>query len=202
MAFKVGSTTVVDDSANVVAAQLDINGATAETSFQGGDSVLVYDSSAGVIRKGTITNAALVGPQGPTGPQGPAGANGADGPTGPTGPQGNAGPTGPTGPQGNQGPTGPQGNTGPQGPGGPTPNGYNNTGAFVMARYYTGASNLGNGSTFSPTNFDARQIKPSGISDTGQGSNSGGSYTGGTWRNMGKSMGVYEHRNQVFYRVS
>ena len=70
MAFKVGSTTVVDDSANVVAAQLDINGATAETSFQGGDSVLVYDSSAGVIRKGTITNAALQGPTGRPGRMG------------------------------------------------------------------------------------------------------------------------------------
>jgi len=86
MAFKVGATTVVDDSAKVAAEQIDITNATAETSFQGADEVLVYDSSAGVIRKGTITNAALQGPTGPTGADGPTGPTGSTGPTGPTGP--------------------------------------------------------------------------------------------------------------------
>jgi hypothetical protein len=94
MAFKVGATTVVDDTGKVSAEQIDIANATAETSFQGADEVLVYDSSAAVIRKGTITNAAL---------QGPAGAAGPTGPTGPTGPAGSAGPTGPTGPTGPSG---------------------------------------------------------------------------------------------------
>ncbi len=73
MAFKVGSTTVVDDNGKVAAAQLDITNATAETSIAGADEVLVFDSSAGAIRKATITNSALVGPTGPTGPTGPAG---------------------------------------------------------------------------------------------------------------------------------
>ena len=63
MAFKVGSTTVVDDNGKVSAAQLDITNATAETSIQGADEVLVFDSSAGAIRKATITNSALVAQQ-------------------------------------------------------------------------------------------------------------------------------------------
>lgn len=126
MAFKVGSTTVVDDNGKVSAAQLDITNATAETSIQGADEVLVFDSSAGAIRKATITNSALVGPTGPTGPTGstgPAGSNGSQGPAGPTGPTGSTGPTGPTGPAGSNGspgPTGPSGGTGPTGPTGPT----------------------------------------------------------------------------------
>ena len=74
---------------------------------------------AGVIKKATITNAALVGPTGPTGPTSTvAGPTGPTGPIGPTGPQGSTGPTGPTGPTGAQGPggaTGPTGATGPAG---------------------------------------------------------------------------------------
>jgi hypothetical protein len=103
MAFKVGATTVVDDTGKVSAEQIDITNATAQTSFQGADEVLVYDSSASVIRKGTITNAAL---------QGPAGADGAAGPTGPTGPTGPAGSAGPTGPTGPTGPSGSFGSVG------------------------------------------------------------------------------------------
>jgi len=68
---------------------------------------------AGVIKKATITNAALVGPTGPTGPTSTvAGPTGPIGPIGPTGPQGGTGPTGPTGAQGPGGATGP---TGPPG---------------------------------------------------------------------------------------
>ena len=55
MAFKVGSTTVVDDNGKVAASQLDITNATAESSIVGADEVLVYDASAGEIRKATIT---------------------------------------------------------------------------------------------------------------------------------------------------
>ena len=105
MAFKVGSTTVVDDNGKVSAAQLDITNATAETSIQGADEVLVFDSSAGAIRKATITNSALVGPTGPTGSTGPTGPAGSNGSPGPTGPSGGTGPTGPTGPTGATGPT-------------------------------------------------------------------------------------------------
>ena len=65
MAFKVGSTTVVDDNGKVAASQLDITNATAESSIVGADEVLVYDASAGEIRKATITNSALVGPDRP-----------------------------------------------------------------------------------------------------------------------------------------
>ena len=74
MAFKVGSTTVVDDNGKVAASQLDITNATAESSIVGADEVLVYDASAGEIRKATITNSALVGPTGPTGPTGSTGS--------------------------------------------------------------------------------------------------------------------------------
>ena len=71
---------------------------------------------AGVIKKATISNAALVGPTGPTGPTSTvAGPTGPIGPIGPTGPQGGAGPTGPTGAQGPGGATGPTGATGPAG---------------------------------------------------------------------------------------
>ncbi len=103
MAFKVGSTTVVDDNGKVAASQLDITNATAESSIVGADEVLVYDASAGEIRKATITNSALVGPTGPTGPTGSDGAAGPVGPVGPAGPQGNNGSTGPTGPTGPSG---------------------------------------------------------------------------------------------------
>jgi hypothetical protein len=212
MAFKVGSTTVIDTNAEVVAERVDIDGATAETSFASGDFVLVYDTSAGVIRKGTIANSALVGPQGPqgaTGPQGPAGSNGSDGPTGPTGPQGNAGPTGPTGPQGNAGPTGPtgpqgnagptgptgpQGNAGPTGPGGPVPNGFNNVGAFSFGQAYSGGSQFNPGSTFT-SNIAAARLVGNAVGNTGN-------YGGGTWRWMGGNVSFYQNATAVCYRVS
>lgn len=53
-----------------------------------------------MIKKATISSAALVGPTGPTGP---AGTNGTTGPTGPTGGTGPTGATGPTGPTGSPG---------------------------------------------------------------------------------------------------
>ena len=53
----------------VAASQPDITNATAETSIAGGDEVLApFDASAGVIRKGNRTNAALVGSINLTGP--------------------------------------------------------------------------------------------------------------------------------------
>ena len=225
MAFKVGSTTVIDTNAEVVAERVDIDGATAETSFATSDFVLIYDASANAIRKGTIANSALVGPTGPTGstgpqgnlgptgptgPQGPAGNNGATGPTGPTGSQGNAGPpgsTGPTGPQGNAGPTGPtgpQGNagpTGPTGPGGPVPTGFNSAGAPVMVRLSTGGYNLGPGSTMSASGNSQYTIRAAGVQDNWTVQH-GPNYTSGTWRNMGKSLSVYETKTQMFQRVS
>ena len=89
---------------------------------------------AGVIKKATITNAALVGPTGPTGP------TGLTGPTGPTGPQGIQGATGPTGAAGGTGPTGAAGGTGPTGATGPTgPAGSYNSGtniSFARADIY------------------------------------------------------------------
>ena len=212
MAFKVGSTTVIDTNAEVVAERVDIDGATAETSFASGDFVLVYDPSAGVIRKGTIAISALVGPLGPqgaTGPQGPAGSNGSDGPTGPTGPQGNAGPTGPTGPQGNAGPTGPtgpqgnagptgptgpQGNAGPTGPGGPVPNGFNNVGAFSFGQAYSGGQQFNPGTTFT-SNIAAARLVGNAVGNTGN-------YGGGTWRWMGGNVSFYQNATAVCYRVS
>lgn len=220
MAFKVGSTTVIDTNAEVVAERVDIDGATAETTFASGDFVLVYDTSAGVIRKGTIQNSALVGPTGPqgstgpqgpagnngaagpTGPQGPAGNDGATGPTGPQGPQGNAGPpgpTGPTGPQGNTGPQGPQGPTGPQGPGGPVPNGFNNPGAFVFGTH-TLQYPANPGTTFSPTNNNrVTATRIFGQQNQAQGPG----YSGGTWRWMGGRATNYNQGSTgVWYRIS
>ena len=90
------------------------------TNATGSDFVPVYDASAGVWKRQTITVAALQGPTGATGATGAAGSNGsigADGADGAQGPQGN---TGATGPQGATGAQGPQGNTGSQGPTGAT----------------------------------------------------------------------------------
>jgi hypothetical protein len=190
MAFKVGATTVVDDSGNIVAEQLDINGATVETSFQGGDSVLVYDSSAGVIRKGTITNAALQGPTGPTGPTGPNGADGAAGPTGPQGATGPQGTTGPTGPSGPQGPTGP---TGPQGPAGPQNTGANQVGVTHFCKpnintHYNAGDTIGGGQL---QNTNAK------------GAQGFGTQPSGTWRCMGRSTNASdEDRATSWTRVS
>jgi len=179
MAFKVGSTTVVDDNGKVAASQLDITNATAETSIAGGDEVLVYDASAGVIRKATITNAAIVGPTGPTGPTGSDGADGPTGPTGPTGPQGIAGPTGPTGPNGSTGPTGPTGPSGGTGPTGPTgPAGPTNTGLNQVGTYRPlGSSNTPLGSTRSSGFFGFYGWDPTYHFNIPN--------PGGTWRQMG-----------------
>ncbi len=76
---------------------LDINDITTSTSTASGDFVAYYDIDAGVTRKATVANLALVGPTGPTGPQGPQGATGPTGSTGGTGPTGATGPTGSTG---------------------------------------------------------------------------------------------------------
>ena len=84
----------VTDSANVGSA---LSGFSTSTSFSGSDIIPVYDASASAWRKGTISNAALQGPQGVQGPQGPAGADGAQGAQGAQGPQGATGPQGPAG---------------------------------------------------------------------------------------------------------
>lgn len=180
MAFKVGATTVVDDNGKVAASQLDITNATAETSIVGADEVLVYDASAGEIRKATITNSALVGPTGPTGPNGADGAAGPTGPTGPTGPQGPAGSNGTngaTGPTGPTGPQGPQGPTGPQGPAGPQNTGANQVGVTHFCKpnnntHYNAGNTIG-GSTLQNTNAAGNQ--------------GFGTQPSGTWRCMGRS---------------
>ena len=79
---------------------LDINDITTSTSTASGDFVAYYDIDAGVTRKATVANLALVGP---TGPQGPQGIQGATGPQGPTGATGATGPTGSTGATGADG---------------------------------------------------------------------------------------------------
>lgn len=159
MAFKVGSTTVVDDNGKVAASQLDITNATAETSIAGGDEVLVYDASAGVIRKATITNAAIVGPTGPTGPDG---ADGATGPTGPTGPSGSTGPTGATGP------------TGPSGT--PSTN-YNAVGSYGFFRVVSQGKNPGQ--TLSSGNLYAAYVNNASMVSTNS------TRPSGTWRCQG-----------------
>jgi len=133
------------------------------TNATGSDFVPVYDASAGVWKKQTITVAALQGPTGATGATGPAGSNGsigadgADGADGAQGPQGN---TGATGPQGATGAQGPQGNTGSQGPTGATgsqgatgPAGtpattYNTVGSYALGKgnqQNTGTTTAGSG---------------------------------------------------------
>ena len=222
MAFKVGSTTVIDTNAEVIAERVDIDGATAEVNFATDDFVLIYDVSANVIRKGTIQNSALVGPTGPqgsAGPTGPTGATGPTGPTGPQGPQGNAGPpgnngatgpTGATGPPGNAGPPGPQGPTGPtgppgpQGPGGPLPNGANNVGATIFGFRYFHTSRPETGSTYSPSNDDKlRAIRIVNNTNNLATTNDGNSnLVGGTWRWMAGRPGNYEAPGGVSQRVS
>ena len=59
-----------------------------ETTIASDDIIAVYDTSASAIKKATIANAVL------TGPQGPPGGAGGPGPTGPPGPNGPPGPTG------------------------------------------------------------------------------------------------------------
>lgn len=157
---------------------LDVNGLTAEASIESTDTVVVYDVSAGALRKATISNAALVGPTGPTGP---AGADGAAGPTGPTGPIGPTGPTGPTGPAG------------------PTATGSGQVGTYaflIRAGYTANASNEGSnhsGSHFLFSGFDSGSFGS-------QGNNRANSYASGTWRLMGSISG--QHGQSVFIRIS
>ena len=154
------------------ATNLDVANLTEEASPLSGDYIPVL--SGGTLKKATISNAAVVGPQGPqgvqgptgpqgpqgvqgpTGPQGPQGVQGPTGPQGPQGPQGVQGPTGPQGPQGVQGPTGPQGPQGPQGVQGPTgpqgPAGPSNTinttnSNTATARYLVGVTAQGTNTT-------------------------------------------------------
>jgi len=64
---------------------LNINGLTSEPSTQSIDLIPFYDVSAGLTRKATVAQLALVGPTGPTGATGPVGPTGATGPTGAVG---------------------------------------------------------------------------------------------------------------------
>ena len=119
----------------------------------GSDFVPVYDASAGVWKKQTITVAALQGPTGATGATGPAGSNGsigADGADGAQGPQGNTGATGPQGPTGATGSQGPTGATGSQGATGPagatgTPStSYGTVGSYILAGTQMGNNTIRN----------------------------------------------------------
>jgi hypothetical protein len=107
-----------------------ISGKTELTSGQvvSTDMLLIFDASDSTLKKATIANAALVGPQGPAGPQGDPGLDGQDGLNGADGEQGPAGPAGPAGPQGDPGQpgldgqdglNGADGEQGPAGPAGP-----------------------------------------------------------------------------------
>jgi len=176
------------------------------TNASGSDFVPVYDASAGVWRRQTITVAALQGPTGATGATGatgPAGSNGvigADGADGAQGPQGNTGATGPQGatgaqgPQGNTGSQGPQGNTGSQGATGPA--GTPSTSAGTVGSYAL-AGGLGAkyfGDTISGGSLSrALSIEIESWASQSQ------SYSG-TWRCMG-----YHHnsvRGSLFCRIS
>ena len=60
-------------ASGTVTVNLDIDGLTAETSFEGTDTIAVYDTSAGALRKGTVANVALQGPTGDKGQKGEVG---------------------------------------------------------------------------------------------------------------------------------
>ena len=141
------------------------------TNATGSDFVPVYDASAGVWKRQTITVAALQGPTGATGATGAAGSNGvigADGADGAQGPQGNTGATGPQGATGAQGATGsqgPQGNTGSQGATGPagTPSTSSGTvGSYTTAHMnMSGTGHTDRGNTTSGSNlYDLRKWSP------------------------------------------
>ena len=159
------------------------------TNATGSDFVPVYDASAGVWKKQTITVAALQGPTGATGATGPAGSNGsigADGADGAQGPQGN---TGATGPQGATGAQGPQGNTGSQGPTGATgaqgatgPAGTPSTSNGTVGSYA-----LLNLSSYAITSFgttrSGSQLRHSSVYRHGYNTTT----VSGTWRCMGQT---------------
>ena len=220
MAFKVGSTTIADSSGVINVDQLGLTNATSITSVASSDQVLVYDGSAGGIRRATIANSALVGPTGPTGSTGPTGARGPAGPTGPTGPAGANGQTGPTGPTGARGPTGPTGARGPTGPTGPTgPAGTPSTSvnsvgsyafllrnSFITNGAWGNGVNAGNTSSSSTLYYSAiaggqnNQQWQGGSANTNQ-------QPSGTWRamgisGMGRRQNVYCRGVNVWCRIS
>ena len=176
------------------------------TNATGSDFVPVYDASAGVWKKQTITVAALQGPTGATGATGPAGSNGsigadgADGAQGPQGPQGATGATGPQGATGAQGPTGatgsqgPQGNTGSQGATGPagTPStSYGTVGSYSVGGVQNGSTNttINRGDTISGSSI--QKTTGNGESDFQQqaryGQAIGSAGLSGTWRAMSRA---------------
>jgi len=160
------------------------------TNATGSDFVPVYDESAGVWKRQTITVAALQGPTGATGATGAAGSNGsngsigADGADGAQGPQGN---TGATGPQGATGAQGPQGNTGSQGPTGATgsqgatgPAGTPSTSVNTVGSYaflWLNQAGITAGSTRAGSSLD--------WASSSGGRYDGGTQPSGTWRLMG-----------------
>jgi len=178
------------------------------TNATGSDFVPVYDASAGVWKRQTITVAALQGPTGATGAagsNGSNGSNGSDGADGAQGPQGNTGGTGPqgsqgvqgnTGPQGSQGNTGSTGSTGPQGPQGNTgsqgatgPAGtpattYGTVGSYAILKTKGASTALATNSTYAGSGLQAtgfNQLQSWG--STHDNWNNGGTQSG-TWRSM------------------
>ena len=162
------------------------------TNATGSDFVPVYDASAGVWKKQTITVAALQGPTGATGAAGSNGVIGADGADGAQGPQGATGPQGPTGATGSQGPQGNTGSQGATGPAGTPSTTYNAVGSYVWG--YTADTGYVEGNT------KGSGIFPAGFIDTARTSASssfqhgnpsymsrGPTACSGTWRAMGRS---------------
>ena len=185
------------------------------TNATGSDFVPVYDASAGVWKKQTITVAALQGPTGATGAAGSNGSTGADGADGAQGPQGN---TGATGPQGATGAQGPQGNTGSQGPTGNTGSqgatgaaGTPSTSAGTVGSYMHATSGVWDGAyTFGATQSGSQLYPHSGrvqdwytkASSHGVTNNQGGgSAQSGTWRCMGSGGGDWRIQT-VWCRIS
>lgn len=116
------------------------------TSVEAGDYILIYDSSAGDLKKATIADAALQGPAGYTGSKGDIGYTGSQGDLGYTGSQGDIGYTGSKGVDGYAGSigfTGSKGEDGYQGVDGYTGSiGYTGSVGFVGSRGdlgYTGS---------------------------------------------------------------
>ena len=191
------------------------------TNATGSDFVPVYDASAGVWKRQTITVAALQGPTGstgatgatgPAGSNGVIGANGADGADGAQGPQGNTGATGPQGatgaqgPQGNTGSQGPTGSTGSQGATGPagTPSTSHNTvGSYAWAYRNAVGGGTSFGSTYAGSNLRATGTGTYPYSRQAYGDNYSGTALSGTWRSMGIGSGANSRfGTTLFCRVS
>jgi len=189
------------------------------TDATGSDFVPVYDASAGVWKKQTITVAALQGPTGATGAAGSNGSNGSTGADGADGAQGPQGNTGATGPQGATGSQGPQGNTGSQGPTGsqgatgaagtPSTSG-NAVGSYVwavQANNYDGA--IAKFSTESASNLYPSFLNRVGgasgasmYSNPGLSGNSSGASLSGTWRAMGEGKNNVANHMGLWCRIS